>query len=213
MQATLRFALIAALLSPAAAQGEELFRWSKSDRDVILASQVAVLDRRAAHFAPRPESRAERPMPRQARMMAPAVQRQAKGASLRIPYIKPKGRHVALYLNEAKKQAANFRIPEPLFLALIRQESGWNRDARSPVGAIGLTQLMPGTARDLNVNPHDPLQNLHGGAKYLREQYDRFGDWRLALAAYNAGPGAVRKYGGVPPYKETRNYIKRILGE
>ena len=139
----------------------------------------------------------------------------ATAGSLQLARIKvrPRGKHVGAYLDEAKRQASAFRIPEELFLALIQQESGWNSKARSHVGAIGLTQLMPGTARELKVNPHDPVQNLRGGAKYLRAQYDRFGDWRLALAAYNAGPGAVRKYGGVPPFRETRNYVKRILGQ
>jgi soluble lytic murein transglycosylase-like protein len=71
---------------------------------------------------------------------------------------------------------------------------------------------MPDTARDLGVDPLDPLQNLEGGARYLAEQYREFGSWRLALAAYNAGPDAVRKHGGVPPYRETRNYVKTIWG-
>lgn len=117
------------------------------------------------------------------------------------------------YRHEARRQAARHGIPEALFLALIRQESAWNPDALSPVGAIGLAQLMPGTAKELGVDPHDPVQNIRGGARYLRQQYDRFGTWRLALAAYNAGPGAVRKHGGVPPYRETQNYVRKILGK
>lgn len=71
---------------------------------------------------------------------------------------------------------------------------------------------MPGTAQALRINPHDPKQNLEGGARYLSMQYRKFRDWRLALAAYNAGPGAVEKHGGVPPYAETQQYVKRILG-
>ncbi|TNF20421.1 MAG: lytic transglycosylase domain-containing protein [Rhodobacteraceae bacterium] len=129
-------------------------------------------------------------------------------AALRVD---PGGAPKRTYVTEAKRQARAFGIPEGLFLALIQQESGWNRDALSPVGAIGLAQLMPGTAQDLGVDPHDPIQNLYGGAKYLRAQYDTFGTWKLALAAYNAGPGAVRKHGGVPPYSETRTYVTRIL--
>jgi soluble lytic murein transglycosylase-like protein len=94
----------------------------------------------------------------------------------------------------------------------VRQESGWNPTARSHKGAIGLAQLMPGTARQLGVDPHDPEQNLRGGARYLAAQYRRFGSWRLALAAYNAGPGAVEKHGGVPPFRETQGYVVAILG-
>ena len=78
---------------------------------------------------------------------------------------------------------------------------------------MGLAQLMPETARRLGVNPDDPGQNLEGGARYLSMQYRRFGSWRLALAAYNAGPGAVERHGGVPPYRETRDYVRVILGQ
>lgn len=82
--------------------------------------------------------------------------------------------------------------------------------AVSPKGAIGLAQLMPSTARMLGVDPWDPVQNIEGGARYLAAQYRRFGSWRLALAAYNAGPEAVTRHGGVPPYRETRTYIAQI---
>jgi soluble lytic murein transglycosylase-like protein len=115
------------------------------------------------------------------------------------------------YVSAARAAAVRHQIPEWLFLRLVRQESNWRADARSHKGAIGLTQLMPQTARELGVNPHDPLENLEGGARYLREQYLTFGSWRLALAAYNAGPGAVRKHGGIPPYAETRAYVRKIL--
>lgn len=107
--------------------------------------------------------------------------------------------------------AAKYGIPQSLAEALVRQESGGNANARSPVGAIGYTQLMPATAKSLGVDPNDPMQNLEGGFKYLKQQYDHFGDWSLALAAYNAGPGAVSKYGGIPPYQETQNYVKSIM--
>lgn len=116
------------------------------------------------------------------------------------------------YLTIARSAAARYDIPEPLFLRLIVQESGWNATAISEKGAIGLAQLMPDTARQLGVNPNDPAENLHGGARYLRRMFDQFGSWRLALAAYNAGPQAVTKYRGVPPYAETRNYVASILG-
>lgn len=103
-------------------------------------------------------------------------------------------------------------VPVDLFLRLVNQESRFNPNAVSTAGAMGLAQLMPGTARDLGVDPSDPTQNLTGGARYLRQQLDTFGQPELALAAYNAGPGNVRKYGGIPPFKETQNYVSTILG-
>ncbi len=117
------------------------------------------------------------------------------------------------FLPAAREAARRHGVPEDLFLRLITQESGWNSTALSHKGAIGLAQLMPGTARVLRVDPHDPLQNLEGGARYLAEQYRTFRSWRLALAAYNAGPEAVKKHGGIPPYRETRGYVKAILGQ
>ncbi|GIT92373.1 lytic transglycosylase [Jannaschia pagri] len=117
------------------------------------------------------------------------------------------------YLPDARVAARRHGIPEDLFLRLVRQESGWNPTAKSHKGAMGLAQLMPGTARALGVNPADPKQNLEGGARYLAQQYRKFGSWRLALAAYNAGPGAVERHGGIPPYRETRNYVRIIMGQ
>ena len=116
------------------------------------------------------------------------------------------------YLADAKAAARRHSVPEELFLKLVQQESGWTPAAVSPKGATGLAQLMPGTAQLLGVDIDDPLQNLEGGARYLRMMYDRFGSWRLALAAYNAGPEAVEQYRGIPPYEETRAYVKAILG-
>ncbi len=130
--------------------------------------------------------------------------------SERVP--KYNARHRSQYERTARLAARKHNVPEDLFLRLITQESAWNPKARSHKGAIGLAQLMPGTARALRVNPHDPAQNLDGGARYLAEQYRTFRSWRLALAAYNAGPGAVQKYNGVPPYKETRGYVRAIMG-
>lgn len=112
---------------------------------------------------------------------------------------------------EATKIAKTIGIPVNIFHALISAESGWNPEARSPVGAIGFGQLMPGTARGLGVDPNDPHQNLLGAARYLKRQLDAFGDMKLALAAYNAGPGAVQKYGGIPPYAETQSYVRKIM--
>lgn len=116
------------------------------------------------------------------------------------------------YVQLARKAARGHDVPEDLFLRLVHQESRWNAVALSHKGAIGLAQLMPDTARLLRVDPNDPAQNLQGGARYLRMMYDRFGSWRLALAAYNAGPGAVESHGGIPPFEETRNYVAIILG-
>ena len=123
-----------------------------------------------------------------------------------------KGNRRSQYLPHAKAMARKHGVPEDLFLRLVQQESGWNPSARSHKGARGLAQLMPGTAAKLGVDASDPVQNLEGGARYLRMMYNTFGSWRLALAAYNAGPGAVAKYGGVPPYRETRNYVRIIHG-
>jgi soluble lytic murein transglycosylase-like protein len=123
-----------------------------------------------------------------------------------------RGHRRSPYLPHAKAMARKHGVPEDLFLRLVQQESGWNPSARSHKGARGLAQLMPGTAAKLGVDASDPVQNLEGGARYLRMMYNTFGSWRLALAAYNAGPGAVAKYGGVPPYRETRNYVRIIHG-
>ena len=95
--------------------------------------------------------------------------------------------------------------------AVINAESGFRPQAVSRSGAQGLMQLMPGTARALGVDPLDPAQNIEGGARYLRQQIDRFGSLDLALAAYNAGPGAVMRSGGIPPYAETQRYVDNVL--
>jgi soluble lytic murein transglycosylase-like protein len=116
---------------------------------------------------------------------------------------------------EIDAAAASNGIDPALLKGLVSQESGFDPNARSGAGAVGLTQLMPGTAAALGVtNPLDPAQSLQGGAKYLRQQLDRFGgDEKLALAAYNAGPGAVARFGGVPPYRETQNYVNSVLSK
>lgn len=169
---------------------------SKS-RQKLLSSQTAVLDGRASLQY----KNSIRYQPNEIRV---------PGTPGSVP--KFTGKYRGQYLQSAKDAARRNGIPEDLFLRLVTQESGWNTQARSHKGAMGLAQLMPGTARLLGVDPRDPAQNLDGGARYLAEQYRTFGDWRLALAAYNAGPEAVRKYGGIPPYRETQNYVVAILG-
>lgn len=102
-------------------------------------------------------------------------------------------------------------VPLPVLIAVAKQESGFRADAKSPVGAYGMMQLMDSTAQGLGVNSRDPLQNLAGGAAYLKQQIHRFG-LEGGIAAFNAGPGAVEKYGGkVPPYKETTEYVRNIM--
>ena len=116
--------------------------------------------------------------------------------------------------NYIQKYSKEFGIDENLVRGVVKAESGFNPNAKSPVGAMGLMQLMPATAKSMGIdNPYDAEQNIKGGVKYLKGLLDRFGgDKEKAVAAYNAGAGAVNKYGGVPPYKETQNYVKRVLG-
>ena len=112
-----------------------------------------------------------------------------------------------------EKYSSKNGLDKDFVKALVKQESGFNPNATSKCGAMGLMQLMPSTAQGLGVsNAYDIEQNIAGGTKYLKSMIDRFnGDEKLALAAYNAGPNAVKKYGGIPPYQETQNYVKNVL--
>lgn len=166
---------------------------TKSQRK-LFASQTSVLDRRGA-----------KQYANSARLKPPSAY--AQGGKLSYS-----GKYRGEYLSMAREAARRHDVPEELFLRLVQQESGWNPRAKSHKGAFGLAQLMPETARALGVDAADPFQNLDGGARYLSRQYREFGSWRLALAAYNAGPQAVKKHGGVPPYKETKNYVRIIWG-
>lgn len=185
-----------------AAQAEGLWlpkKAAKTSRSALLAQQMAVLDTRAADQYSASVS-----------LTPHGKDKVSKDGVTVLPGYS--GKYRGAYMDAAREAARKHGVPEDLFLRLVQQESGWNSGAVSNKGATGLAQLMPATADRLGVNETDPHENLDGGARYLRMMYDRFGDWKLALAAYNAGPEAVEKYGGIPPYAETQNYVKRIMG-
>lgn len=119
---------------------------------------------------------------------------------------------VAQYSSLFTATSAQYALPSGLLAAVAETESGGNASAVSPAGAQGLMQLMPSTASGLGVNPWDPAQAIQGAAQLLSNYLHRFGSVPLALAAYNAGPGAVEQYGGIPPYTETQNYVSKITG-
>ena len=195
MRTTWGAVLIAAVLGAGAAEAQT---FSSRSRGTLFDSQTALMDRRLssqyAHSSRLAPTRPELP-----------------GAGAEI--LSYTGSLRSAYIGHARSAARRHGIPEDLFLRLIQQESGWNPQARSHKGALGLAQLLPATAATLGVDPMDPQQNLEGGARYLALQYRKFGSWRLALAAYNAGPGAVERHKGVPPFAETRTYVRVILGQ
>ncbi len=193
MRTGLALGLMLALIGGNAVQADVL---SSKSRVKLFKSQTRVLDQRAASQ-----------YSSSVRLKPATVHTPTKWGTTGF-----KGKYSGPYLDMARTAATRHGVPEDLFLRLVQQESGFNARAKSPKGALGLAQLMPQTARKLGVDPHDPYENLDGGARYLAQQYRRFGSWRLALAAYNAGPEAVEKHGGVPPYRETRNYVKVIWG-
>ncbi|TMM54462.1 lytic transglycosylase domain-containing protein [Sulfitobacter sabulilitoris] len=193
MRSILLGGMVAALTFATAATADV---FSSKSRTTLFASQKKILDTRAA-----------KQYSNSVRLKPPAVNTPTKWNAPKYA-----GKYKGQYLAMARAAAQRHGIPEDLFLRLVQQESGWNPKARSHKGAFGLAQLMPQTARVLRVDSSDPYQNLDGGARYLKQQHRTFGDWRLALAAYNAGPGAVKKYGGVPPYRETKAYVRIISG-
>ncbi len=180
--------------APALAEGPSLSGSSKS-RSSLFAAQAALLDGRLAR-----------------QYEGSARLRPDFGAAAEDEVPTFRGSYRGEYLDVARAAALRHGVPEDLYLRLVEQESGWNPGAVSIKGATGLAQLMPGTAAKLGVDINDPEENLEGGARYLRMMYDRFGSWRLALAAYNAGPGVVETYGGIPPFDETQAYVIAILG-
>lgn len=122
------------------------------------------------------------------------------------------GKYTGQYSSEINKAANRYGVDPFLIAAIIQQESGFNKNARSSAGAQGLMQLMPATARSLGVkNAYNAEENIMGGTKYISQMIKQFGNLETALAAYNAGPGNVNKYGGIPPFKETQNYVKKVM--
>lgn len=187
---------VAVTLAALPAWAEGITLSGSSSRAALFKSQTKLLDSRLANqydgsVRLRPDAQA------------------ADNKDVRIP--KFRGNYKGEYLEVAKAAARKHGVPEDLFLRLVQQESGWNPGAVSPKGATGLAQLMPGTAQLVGVDINNPHENLDGGARYLRMMYDKFGTWKLALAAYNAGPGAVEDAGGVPDYQETITYVAAIL--
>ncbi len=187
-------AVCAAFVCASSAQADI---FSSKNKSRLFKSQTSILD-----------NRAKEQYKASVRLKPAEVKTPSKWDTGRKYQGKYKGRFVEM----ARAAARQHGVPEDLFLRLVQQESNWKPRAKSHAGAIGLAQLIPSTARALGVDPYDPAQNLEGGARYLKTQYKEFGSWRLALAAYNAGPGAVKKYGGVPPFRETKNYVKKIWG-
>ncbi len=168
---------------------------STMSRSGLLQSQTSILDGRAAEQ-----------YENSTRLLPP----RSEGFTILPAYL---GDYSGPYRLLAQAAAAKHGVPDGLFLRLIEQESDWNATAVSSKGAFGLAQLMPATAQKLGVDAANLQQNLDGGARYLRAQFETFGNWRLAVAAYNEGPGAVTRYQGVPPFNETQNYVRVIWGE
>jgi soluble lytic murein transglycosylase-like protein len=144
----------------------------------------------------------------------PAVRLGEETRAIAVPAAPPRAKRAPPATTASLLKTAGTRqeLSPYLLEAVAYVESRFSDRAVSPAGAIGAMQLMPGTADDLGVDPRIPAQNIHGGASYLRQMLELFdGDLTLALAAYNAGPGAVQRYGGVPPFEETQAYVAAVL--
>lgn len=191
-------ALVLGLPGVAAAEGLNLTGSTKS-RAAIFDAQADLIDKKL-----------KKQYSGSVKLTPKGKKKQEDLASGDIPTYR--GSYKGEYLEVARTLARKHGVPEDLFLRLVQQESGWNPVAVSTKGATGLAQLMPETAEHLGVDINDAEANLEGGARYLRMMYDKFGTWELALAAYNAGPAAVEEHKGIPPYAETENYVKAILG-
>jgi soluble lytic murein transglycosylase-like protein len=188
--------LLAALTLPTGAWAEGLVLGGARNRTATFRSQVALLDGKLSQQY----SGSDR--------LKPGAEAERDATKVRYS-----GRYQGAYLDIARAAARKHGVPEDLFLRLVQRESGWNPDVVSSKGAVGLAQLMPDTAALLAVDALDPADNLDGGARYLAMMYGRFGSWKLALAAYNAGPGAVEDAGNaVPEFEETQAYVTAILG-
>lgn len=149
----------------------------------------------------------------QAKIASPELTTRLQEATSASANMSNVGNSKSQIMDMVSKISQKHGVDEKLVKALIKQESGFNPDAKSKAGAMGLMQLMPSTAKGLGVtDAYNPVQNVDGGVRYLKSMLQKYnGNVILALAAYNAGPGAVDKYDGVPPYKETQNYVRNIL--
>lgn len=190
-----------------------MVRWTDSDSSGVINSDTTVLryDPRGALISAEPEHAKADAIEATHRENHPQVRRDVPAVATPVlPVI----RQVAeRYEQEPviERLGLTPRQWRAFFQAMVQVESNYSQAAVSRAGAIGLAQLMPATARDLGVDPSDAIQNLDGGARYLLAQMTTFESPTLALAAYNAGPEAVRKYGGVPPYDETRSHIVKVM--